>query len=157
MRRPLALAVGILGVVAVAAGGSLAAPAKEPTCVPEGNALTISAVDVKFNKDCLVAPKDEAFTIAFDNQEIEPHNVAIYDEANGNKVLFKGEIFLGPRTVTYNVPALPEGNYLFLCDPHDEAMRGLFVVGSPPPTSSTTAPPATTTTTAGPLPRLPGS
>jgi plastocyanin len=156
MRRRIAILAGIFGTVAVAAGGSLAAPPKERTCVPEGNALTISANDVRFNKDCLVAPADEAFTISFENQEVEPHNVAIYDEANGNKALFKGEIFLGPGTVTYSVPPLPEGNYLFLCDPHDDAMRGLFVVGNPPPTSSTTAPPPTTTTTAPLLP-LPGS
>ena len=156
MRRRIAIVAGIFGAVALAAGGSLAAPAKDPTCVPEGNRLTISADEVKFDKDCLMAPADEAFTIAFNNKETQPHNVAIYDEANGNKALFKGEVFLGPRTVTYSVPPLPEGNYLFLCDPHDDTMRGLFVVGNPPPTSSTTAPPATTTTTAPLLP-LPGS
>jgi plastocyanin len=156
MRRRLAIVAGIFLVVAVAAGGSLAAPPKEPTCAPEGDRLTIAAHRNRFDKDCLMAPADQAFTIAFNNKETEPHNVSIYDEANGNKTLYKGEIFLGPRTVTYSVPALPEGRYLFLCDPHDEAMRGVFVVGNPPATSSTTAPPATTTTTAPLLP-LPGS
>ena len=81
MRRRLAILIGIFAGVAVAAGGSLAAPPKEPTCVPEGNKLTISADDVRFDKDCLMAPADEAFTIAFNNKEVEPHNVAIYDKA----------------------------------------------------------------------------
>lgn len=142
------------GVVAVAVVGALggASQAKEPTCAPEGTALTISANDIKFNKDCLMAPAGEAFTITFENQETAPHNVAVYDKANGNKVLFKGEVFLGPRTVTYSVPAQAEGWYVFQCDPHDDKMVGTFVVGSPPATTTTsTVAPATTTTT-GPLP-----
>lgn len=120
--------------------------------MPEGNALTISANNVQFSKDCLMAPADEAFTITFNNEEVQPHNVSIYDEADGNKNLFRGEVFLGPRTVTYSVPPLPEGRYLFVCDPHEDKMRGLFVVGDPPPAPATTAPPSTTTTTAGLLP-----
>ena len=148
-----------VALVAVATGGSLtASEAKEPACAPEGTALTIAAKDTKFDKDCLMAPAGEPFTIAFENQETVPHNVAIYDPANGDKVLFKGEVFLGPRTVTYSVPAQAEGYYMFRCDPHDDKMFGTFVVGSPPATTTTatTAPPATTTTTAGLLPSLGG-
>lgn len=152
---------GVIGVtlVAVATGGSLAAaPAKEPTCAPEGTALTISAKDTKFNKDCLMAPTGQAFTIAFENKESVPHNVAIYDERDGKKTIFKGEVFIGPKTVTYAVPAIPEeGYYRFTCDPHNDTMNGVFVVGSPAPTTTTTkAPPPTTSTTAGLLPKIGG-
>jgi plastocyanin len=142
-----AVAVAGIGLV----GTLTPSQAKEPTCAPEGSALTISAQDSKFDKDCLMAPAGEAFTIAFNNREIVPHNVAIYDTANGNKVLFQGEVFVGPRTVTYSVPAQPEGYYLFQCDPHDDKMFGTFVVGSPPATTTTATtakpPPPTTTTT----------
>jgi plastocyanin len=149
--RRLAVVAGIFGVVAVAAGGSLVARAEEPACVAEGSALTISAKDVKFSKDCLVAPADTAFTITFENQDAKEHNVAVYDEANGNRPVFKGEVFAGPKTVTYNVPPIPQGTYRFVCDPHDDKMRGRFVVGDPPSASEQPTP-STTTTTAGLLP-----
>ena len=38
----------------------------------------------------------------------------------------------GPKKITYNVPALPEGRYFFRCDPHPEFMYGNFIVGNPP-------------------------
>lgn len=154
------VAAGVIGVTLVAVGPALVpSQAKEPTCAPEGTALTISAKDTKFDKDCLMAPTGQEFTIAFDNKEAVPHNVAIYDTRDGGKkTIFKGEVFLGPKTVTYNVPAIPEeGYYKFVCDPHDDKMIGVFVVGNPAPTTSTTkAPPPTTTTTAGLLPKLGG-
>ena len=34
--------------------------------------------------------------------------------------MFKGEVFVGPMTRTYDVPAIAEGYYLFQCDPHDD-------------------------------------
>ncbi len=44
-------------------------------------------------------------------------------------------------TVTWSV-TLRDGNFTFVCDPHDTLMRGAFSVGNAPP-------PATTTTTGG--------
>jgi plastocyanin len=138
-----------------------AVAAAEPTgaCSPSGTALSISAKDKTFDKDCLAAPADQAFTIEFDNQDpAVPHNVAIYDVANGNKALFKGEVFFGPNKMTYSVPAQASGTYEFRCDPHDDTMIGTFIVGdgkaaAPPPST----PPSSTTTTTGPfgLPELP--
>jgi plastocyanin len=153
MRRWIATVTGIAGI-AVVAGGSVAMSKPQPTCAPEGTALTISAIDSEFNKFCLVAPAGEPFTIAFDNQENFLHNVAIYDVNNGNKVLFKGESFTGPKTVTYSVPAQAEGTYQFRCDPHKEFMLGTFVVGNGGPTTTTATPTTSTTTTTSPLPKL---
>ncbi|MEW6477479.1 MAG: cupredoxin domain-containing protein [Actinomycetota bacterium] len=129
-----------------------------PACSPSGTALSVAAKDKKFDKDCLAAPADQAFTIEFDNQDpAVPHNVAIYDVANGNKALFKGEVFVGPRKMTYEVPAQPSGTYEFRCDPHDDTMIGTFIVGdgqaAAPPSPSPS--PSSTTTTTGPL-GLPG-
>ena len=39
--------------------------------------------------------------------------------------------FVGDRTVTVT---LKDGTYTFLCDPHNTAMRGTFIVGTPPVT-----------------------
>ena len=135
----------------VLSGDASSATEAAPACAPSGTALSIAANDKKFDKDCLAAPADEAFTIAFDNRDAAvPHNVAIYDGPGSNKALFKGEIILGPNTTTYTVPAQPAGTYEFRCDPHDDTMIGVFVVGDGRGAPATTAPPSTTTTT-GPL------
>lgn len=44
------------------------------------------------------------------------------------KVLFRGEQFRGPKTVTYRVAALATGEYHFHCDVHPTAMFGVFMV-----------------------------
>ena len=151
MRALLAVVIAMF-VPAVAAAESAA-----PACSPSGTALSIAAKDKKFDKDCLAAPADQAFTIEFDNQDpAVPHNVAIYDVANGNKALFKGDVFVGPNKMTYSVPAQASGTYQFRCDPHDDTMIGTFIVGdgqaaASPPTTATSS----TTTTTGPF-GLPG-
>jgi plastocyanin len=106
-----------------------AAALAEPACTADGTALTIAALEKKFDKDCLAAPAGQAFTIDFDNQDAAvPHNVAIYEAAGSNKPLFKGEVVFGPRKVTYTVPAQVAGTYEFRCDPHDDTMIGTFIV-----------------------------
>jgi plastocyanin len=136
----------------VAGGRSFAETKPKPgTCSPNGTALSITANDNKYDKDCLAAPADQPFTIAFDNEDRGiPHNVSIYEDDTASRALFKGEITYGPQKITYSVPAHAEGRYFFRCDPHPEFMYGNFIVGNPPPppsTTTTTAPPPTTTTT----------
>ena len=99
-------------------------------CRPSGTSLSIAAKDRKFDRDCLAAPAGQAFTIEFDNQDSSvPHNVAIYDRSYGKRPLFKGEVIIGPRRITYSVPAQASGTYEFRCEPHDFAMFGTFIVG----------------------------
>ena len=101
----------------------------QASCAADGTALTIVADDNKFDKDCMAVPPDQAFTIELDNQDWGiPHNVSIYDTANDNTVLYKGEVIYGPRKITYSVPPQAEGTYEFICDPHAEFMRGTFIV-----------------------------
>jgi len=109
--------------------GALAATEKT-TCEADGTALSIVADDNKFDKDCMAVPSDQAFTIEFDNEDAGiPHNVSLYDTANGGEALYNGEIIYGPSKITYTVPAQAEGTYEFICDPHAEFMRGTFIVG----------------------------
>lgn len=130
-------------LAAVAAGSWLAltaagsfADSEQPNagaCSPNGTALSITAFDGKFNKDCLAVPADQAFTIDFLNLDRGiPHNVAIYGDHTARKMFFKGEVIEGPNKVTYSVQGLAEGRFFFRCDPHPE-MNGTFIVGNPPP------------------------
>lgn len=102
-------------------------------CAPSGTTLSIKAQRNIFDTKCLAAPAAQAFTIAFDNRDsAEPHNVAIFDqdpmEKQDARVLFRGEEFTGPKTVTYRVGALAAGEYHFHCDVHPRVMFGMLIV-----------------------------
>ncbi|HVW33001.1 MAG TPA: cupredoxin domain-containing protein [Acidimicrobiia bacterium] len=126
-------AVATMSGLALGGGGASGAPRPKPTCRPDGPALSVAAEHDAFDKDCLAAPAGTAFQIAFDNEDSDIHNVAIYDKDHGDKALFKGEVIYGPKRITYSVPALAEGTYEFRCDPHPDSMIGTFVVGSGAP------------------------
>ena len=119
-------AVGLLAWLAIVACTSTA----RATCRPQGTELRVVAENHSFGTDCLAAPADQAFTIAFRNQDTSPHgahNIAIYREPG--VAVFTGET-LGPggRSVVYEVQPLPAGTYTFRCDAHP-FMNGTFIVG----------------------------
>ncbi|HTC81087.1 MAG TPA: cupredoxin domain-containing protein [Acidimicrobiia bacterium] len=121
----LSAVLAVSWLVPAGAGSSVASAA---TCSPNGTQLSITALDGKFDKDCLAAPANQAFTIDFNNLDRGiPHNVAIYQSDSDDKPLFKGELIEGPKKTTYSVPALPAGNFVFRCDPHPD-MHGTFIV-----------------------------
>lgn len=130
-RRRLRLPAGAfaLGLV-LSAGATLQAPAaKAASCSPSGTALSITAFDQKFNKDCLAAPATAEFTVEFQNLDRGiPHNLAIYEDESAAKTLWKGDLVDGPGKTTYSVPGLPAGTWFFRCDPHPD-MKGTFVSG----------------------------
>lgn len=101
----------------------------QAACSPNGTSLSITAKSIHFSSTCLAAPAGKPFTITFTNSDSGvPHNVAIYSSPAATKVLFRGQLITGPKTVTYHVPALPAGTYYFRCDVHPTAMRGTFIV-----------------------------
>jgi LPXTG-motif cell wall-anchored protein len=131
-----------LGAVAVAAvltaGGPGARPASADdmnmgpgaTCSPSGTALTLTAQDHKFDKDCLAVPADQAFTIRFDNKDNDRHNLAILPSHTSTETMFAGDIVPGPKTVTYSVQALKPGTFHFHCQIHPNLMNGTFIVAA---------------------------
>ena len=95
---------------ATGAGGS-------PPPAPSGGAV-ITANGIAFDRLELAVPAGRPFQLLFENREGAPHNVTIYGEAG--PPLFVGEIFGGPGSRTYDVPAIPTGAYRFRCDVHPE-------------------------------------
>ena len=103
------------------AAGPASAPPSTPSTpsssAPTGAVLHISAQNIAFDTDHLEAPAGQAFALDFDNNDPGiPHNVEIKD-ANGTSV-FKGQIITGPAKISYQVPALAAGSYMFVCDVH---------------------------------------
>ena len=123
MKR-LTLTFGLLALAAVLAacsGASAEAPTPAaPAGSPSGDAVMITAKDIKFNPNAVSVKAGSAFDIVFDNQDGAPHNISISDASGGN--VFKGEI-VSAQKVTYSVPALAAGTYAFICEVHPE-MKG---------------------------------
>ncbi len=98
-----------------AGGGTVASGTPAPS-VPAAD-VSLSAQNIAYDTATLTVPAGKAFTLAFDNKDAgTPHNVAIRDSSGAE--LFKGEIITGPKSVVYDVPALPAGTYTFVCSVH---------------------------------------
>ena len=124
----LALFVLVLALAACSGGSGTAAPASSgPAASGDPNAVQISAKDLKFSTGELAGPANKPFTIAFDNQDGAPHNVAIYKDQSASQKLFAEDPFGGPRQVSYQVGALAAGSYFFRCDVHPD-MKGTLTV-----------------------------
>jgi len=126
-------AVAAISMLILSGGGSSAAAVQPKaaggTCSPNGTKLSITSFDGKFDKKCLAAPANQAFTIDFTNLDRGiPHNVSIYEDQTASKTFFKGELIDGPGKTTYSVKGLPAGTFFFLCDPHPD-MNGTFIAG----------------------------
>jgi plastocyanin len=95
--------------------------------VGSGTDVQLSAQGIQFSTKTLEAPAGKAFSIAFQNNDSGiSHNVDIQD-ANNTSV-FKGAVFAGVASQTYQVPALKAGTYSFICDVHPTIMTGTLTV-----------------------------
>lgn len=110
-------------VEAVAEG---AAPAAEAAAAGPTTA-EISAENLQFSTDELTFPADEEVILIFDNQDVAPHNVAIYGDDTLKEKFFIGAIIEGGESIDYDVPALAAGPYYFRCDVHP-SMDGRLIV-----------------------------
>ena len=127
MKR-LTMTLGLLCLAAVlaACSGASGTASPAPSAAPAGDAVTITAKDLKFGQTDVTVPADTAFDLVFDNQEGAPHNVAIYADSTASTKISVGEIFSGPAQKTQSVPALAAGSYFFRCDVHPD-MQGSIV------------------------------
>lgn len=98
----------------------------EPSGAPAATVLELAALNIAFDPTTLSAPAGAPFQIKFANNESVPHNVDIKDTSGAS--VFKGEVFSGVDTRTYDVPALTAGTYQFVCDVHAN-MVGTLTAG----------------------------
>jgi plastocyanin len=98
------------------------------SCSPAGTTVAIVASGIKFDKDCLAAPASQPFTITYENKDDVAHNIAVLESHTATDVLFRLDIFRGPKTETLRVAALKPGTYAFHCEVHPAQMSGTFIV-----------------------------
>lgn len=123
----------VAGGAGGAAGGQMgehADHAGNPTadCSPSGPTLSITVQGTKFDKNCLAAPANQAFTLTYDNKDQLAHNIAILESHSSPEAMFRADVFRGPEVMTFNVSALRPGTYAFHCEVHPAQMSGTFVV-----------------------------
>lgn len=129
MKRLIAtLALATVALAAAACSSTNAgAGAQDPSAGPaDPNAPVIVADALRFTAAEVSVPAGKPFRLTFENREGPPHNVAIYTDASASQVVYQGEIFSGPATKVYDVPALDAGSYFFRCDVHPD-MKGALV------------------------------
>ncbi len=131
----LAALTGVVAGVAMLAGG-IALIAVSPAAEGEGGgvepvpAIQISAQNIEFSTKTIELTADTPSTISFDNKDAgTQHNIAIYEDDTLQKSLFRGALVMGPKTVDYQVPGLPQGSYYFHCDVHP-TMNGTVTVAA---------------------------
>jgi plastocyanin len=105
------IGLGYLNGLTPASAGPSSAP------VPANPEISASSA-ISFDVSTLVVPAARPFQLTFaNNHDGVPHNVEIKTAADG-ETLFDGEEIAGVASVTYDVPAIPEGDYYFLCRIH---------------------------------------
>ena len=129
LRRVVGLAVA--AVIASACTASTSPYASPPASL-DPNSPTVAAVDIAFDKAELVVPANRPFTLVFDNRDTASHNVSIDTDETGRDRRFDGEVFSGPATRWYPVPALAPGTYVFVCVLHSNMTGRLVAVDEPP-------------------------
>ncbi len=104
------------------------AEASGPAGSANADLVTISASGIAFEQAAVTAPAGKPFQIQFENKDAGiPHNVALHKGDASGQELFKGDIFPGVATKTYDVPALGPGAYAFACTVHP-TMTGTLTV-----------------------------
>ena len=88
--------------------------------------VVITAEGIKWTATSVNAPAGKPFSLALDNRDQAPHDVAIAD-ASGKQV-FKTEIVTGPKAQVFKAPALQQGSYSFHCTIHPN-MTGTITAG----------------------------
>ncbi len=95
--------------------------------------VDLTAKQMAFDASTITVPPGAYITLHFTNADSGiPHNVAVYDSAAAQTVIFQGAIITGPAVVDYTFfgPSAP-GTYFFRCDVHPALMTGAFIVASP--------------------------
>ncbi|HEY7451991.1 MAG TPA: cupredoxin domain-containing protein [Candidatus Limnocylindria bacterium] len=121
------LILSTLAAVLLAGCGGAPSPTGSVECVePVDGVLTITAADRRFDVVCMALPAGEAVTIRLVNEDLEPHNVALYTDSSTGTELFMGELIDGGETVDYEIEPLEAGTHYFDCTVHPD-MNGSVI------------------------------
>ena len=130
MSRRLAVVSSVLalGVALVGCGGDKGSgsAASSASCGrPTGGSFTLVAKNVKFNVDCITLAQPGRLQITMRSEDQAAHNIHV----SGHGVDSKTTLEAGPVTQHLTVDLPAAGDYTFICDLHEFAMKGTIHVG----------------------------
>jgi plastocyanin len=103
--------------IASSAPGGGGSPASAAPSVAPAADVVVVAEGIKWTETAITVPAGKPFTLALTNRDAAtPHDVVIKDARGAN--IFKGALVTGPAVVVYDVPAIPAGQYTFVCTVH---------------------------------------
>jgi plastocyanin len=104
-------------------------PAPSESLAPDAQTVKVVAEGIAFDVKELTVDAGKPFAIDFEQKDVGVggHNVEI--RTTDGVSLWKGEILTDPGQITYVVPALDAGTYVFICTVHPiPAMTGTLTV-----------------------------
>ena len=102
--------------------------AGEQGCPMASDVITIVASGTKFNTDCLSGTANQTLTLSYENKDQISHGLVLLETHNSSDPFFRVDVFAGPNTQTFTIPAQTPGSYAFHCQVHPSAMRGTLLV-----------------------------
>lgn len=116
---------GLVSTTAKTAPAATPAPSSG-TGTPVTLQLTIKGD--KFSPGILSVPAGAAVTLVYSDQDLDPHNFALYASPSSSTALFRSPLITGPVTQTYTFTApSTAGNYYFRSDPNTGLQGNLTV------------------------------
>jgi plastocyanin len=134
--------VFLIGLSLAACGGgsdnggsdttSTAVPGQGGNGEAPSTALTITAKNLKFDKDTLTAPANTEITVTLKNEDASVmHDFSLYRDSSAKEPLSRGDPFTGVANHDYTFTTPAPGEYFFRCDVHPDTMTGTFKVTAP--------------------------
>lgn len=91
-------------------------PTVAPSLPPDATQVTLVAEAITFEPTQITVLAGQPFVVVLENRDTVEHDFAIYNP--DETVFFQGARVAAGETITYNVPALEAGEYVFNCPLH---------------------------------------
>jgi plastocyanin len=100
-------------------------------------AIQLTIKGDKFSPSNLTVPAGSRVTLTYNDQDLDPHNFALYPSTSISNPIFRSQVIIGPVTETYtfNAPATP-GTYYFRSEPNTGLLGVMIVTSSTVPAST---------------------
>jgi plastocyanin len=89
--------------------------------------VAVVAVHTRWDPTTLNAPAGKVWHVKIDDQDAGHHNFTVASGKSFEERIFQVKNFV-KGTYTVDIPALPAGNYLFICTIHPDAMTGTLTI-----------------------------
>jgi hypothetical protein len=96
-----------------------------PGAPDSGTTLELVARGAKWDQTMMTAPAGKIWHVKVESKDtLGHHNFVVASGKTFPERIYTSKNLLPLTTVTYDIPALPAGSYLFICTVHPDSMTG---------------------------------